>query len=110
MVCQVGARQLPLLTSSVTSAFTRHSNVRILYAYLMCEEAVKVATATTVQVQKMLRWRLLFARLTERSQGQGLCLHCSWPVSGEKKFCLLASGVYFESLEFGTTLDLSEIL
>ena len=67
---QVGGRSPPFLTSSVTSVFTSHGTVRVLYAYVMCEEAVKMAV---VPVQKMLRWRLLFSRMREQSLGQGLC-------------------------------------
>ena len=55
----------PPLMSSVTSSFISHCTVRVLYAYLMYEEAVKVAA---VPVQKMLHWQLLFARTTTRTR------------------------------------------
>ena len=48
-----------------------HCTVYALYAYLMCEEILTVAA---VPVQKMLRRRLLFSRMRERSPGQGLKL------------------------------------
>ena len=60
----------PFLTSSVTIAYTSNYTVGVLYAYLMCEEAVKVAV---VPVQKMLRWQLLFSRMREQPPGQSLC-------------------------------------
>ena len=70
-------RSPPFLTSSVTSALTSHCTVRVLYAYFVCDEAVKVV----VPVQKMLRWRLLFSRMRGQPSGQGLCsCHLLLPV------------------------------
>ena len=77
-VLQVGGRSPPFLTSSVTSVFTSHCTVRVLYAYFMCEEAAKDAV---VPVQKMLRWPLPFSRMREQPSGQGLCsYHLLLPV------------------------------
>ena len=74
MCFRLGGDRPPLLTSSVTSAFTSHCTVRVLYAYFMCEEAVKVAV---VPVQKCFAGGWYFPGCENNHQDKA-CAHVSY--------------------------------